>query len=225
MTTINLDELQKGYFVDGQVFETKADVEEYARKDIVTGAIKKLVKDVKNADWLYENRKAITACFKLDPIKQVAKEDREELQNGLNNAIAMVNAAELDKIAMKKFEFLIANADQLVKSFKWPTVKRLSKEEQAVKSAEMLTAIEGSNDALVAWLSTNSSSIVDAFNTGKVKRKVSDGALEGLAKYKLEVAKQKFEEGENITIKQAEILKAEGIEVPKERQYDPEAKK
>ena len=171
-----MSELQKGYLVDGQVFTTKAEAEEYMRIPQVKAALVELTEAEDSAEWILANKEAILESFKAGAIRRVSAAEKKEL------------ASALDKVTEG---FLNTHREAVIASFRWPTVSRDSNADELIKEAFMELCED--NEALADWLIANKDNLNAAFITGKPKREVSQKAIDALAKYRAEMAAQKAE--------------------------------
>jgi hypothetical protein len=173
---------------DGSVklFDTKQEAVVFLQRPKQTEAFKAFVGD--NADlitWLLDNRSEIEGAFESTKIKRVTKSEKKALEK----ALEAVKAAE-----DKAFAFLVDNAKAVVESFRWPSVKRGTDEEQAAMIRKAVMEVTGENAELSDWIIENKAAILEAYEAGAVKREVSPAAAAGLAKYRAEQAAKKAAE-------------------------------
>ena len=171
-----MSELKKGYLVDGRVFSTKSEAENYMRIPQVKAALTDLTEAEDSAEWIFNNKAAIFECYKAGSIRRVTKAEKAELKKALDEVTS---------------GFLNDYRDAIVESFRWPSVKREDSPEELVMAAFM--DLVEDNEDLAKWLIANKANIEAAFDTGKVKREVSPKAIEALAKYRADQAKAKAE--------------------------------
>lgn len=167
-------QIQSGFYVDGKVFATRAEAQNYLREPAVKAALLAAAGgDQAIADFLFTNEDEIQSAFETGTIRRVTKAERKKLQA----------AAELLKTNTDpKLKFFIENLDGLVESFRWPAVKRLKDEEKAVQVKASLVKLADENFA--DWVIANQAVILAAYGAGVEKREVSQKAIEGLAAYR-----------------------------------------
>ena len=188
-------DLQKGYIYDNQIFPTLAAVEDYQRKPKVMAALKKLIDDTPSEEWCYENRTTIIESFKVNNSRHFLKTEKAHLEKALKAVVAFgdVEFEDATMTGMQKdMAFLLEHWEQSLNTFKWPTVKKLPEEDQIVAVHAALNAIEGSSEELSTWIYENIEDLTVALDTAKVKREVSSKATDGLNKYRLLKAQEKF---------------------------------
>ena len=169
-----MTDLKRGYIVGDKVFKTKAEAEEHLREPVVLEALTTLASDdADSAKWLLENRDLIIATYRAGKIRRVSKAERKMLVTALEEITE---------------GFLFDHRAAVISSFRWPTVERGTDEAEATKTAFMEVCED--NEPLADWLIDNKDALIEAYNTGKPKREVSEKAKEGLAKFQ---AKRKAE--------------------------------
>ena len=173
---------------DGSVklFDTKAEAMEYLQRPKQTEAFKAFVGD--NPDlitWLLDNRGEVENAFESAKIKRVTKSEK----NALKKALDAIKAAE-----DKSFAFVVDNSEAILNSFRWPSVKRGSEEEQAAMIMKAVTEATGDNAELATWIVSNKDAILEAYEAGAIKREVSPQAAAGLAKWRAEQEAKKAAE-------------------------------
>lgn len=169
-----------------KLFDTKAQAMEFLQRPKQTEAFQSFVGD--NApliEWLLDNRTEIEGAFESAKIKRVTKSEK----NALKKALDAVKAAE-----DKNFVFLVENSEAVLNSFRWPSVKRGSEEEQAATIKKAIMALTGDNAELSDWIIANKTQILEAYEAGAVKREVSPQAAAGLAKWRAEQEAKKAAE-------------------------------
>lgn len=177
--------VQKFVTEDGKQFDTKAEAIDYLRKPLITAALNKVDGDNKElTDWLVENQDAVEGAFESTTIQRVTKAERAQLAKALE---AVVVAGD------KAFAFITTNKEHILDSFRWPSVKRGTKEEQAATVRGSLMQITGDNNELSDWLIANQTAVLDAFQAGIVKREVNPKAVDALAAYRAKQAARKAE--------------------------------
>lgn len=172
----------------GERFETKQEALDFMRRPKIKEALMKLTDGAEDlCDWLIDNQDVVENAVSTGTIRRVTKSERNKLQKALEHAVALND---------KKLDFLTENAEAIVETFRWPTVKRMTDEEKAVAARNTLltaTADEdgNGNEQLADYVIKNQEAILECYEAGKVKRKVSDKAMEALAKYRAEKAAEK----------------------------------
>jgi len=180
MTTSNI---KQAFVIDGQVFDTRAEATNFLRRPKIIEAL--LVVSKRNqelADWLLSNREVIEMAFETGTIRRVSKADK----NRLTKAVEAVKAS-----GNKDFAFVTENAAQIIESFRWPKVERMSPEEKETAARNTLVAASGGDEKLAKWIMENQESIMEAYKAGIVKRPVSEAATSGLAAYQAKRAAEK----------------------------------
>jgi hypothetical protein len=169
-----MSQIQQVFMYDGKTFETKAQVEAYIREPKIKEALMTLTQ--KNTDlvnWLMANREDIAGTFDSGKIARVTKSERKQLAKALD-AVADVKGAE----------FLKINAKAVLDSFRWPSVKRGTPEEQAAALQKSFMDMTENNTDLVAWIISSKDALLEAFEAGVEKRQVSPAASQALAEYR-----------------------------------------
>jgi hypothetical protein len=203
---MSIDGLEHGYLYDGKIFSSKADVEDYIRTPQIKEALGKMIEDEGSINWIVENRTDILDCFSVGTSRRVLKSERNQLQKALDEVI------ELDKVAdTKKLSFIAENAGAIHESFKWPAQKKLSQEETAVVIKNSLNAIDKSDADLTDFIVENVDDIKEAFDAGKIKRKVDPKATAGLEAYRRKRAAEKKANGEDLTAYEKGLLGDEEV--------------
>jgi hypothetical protein len=176
-----MSNIQSGFIVDGKIFATKAEAEEFVRGPKVKEALMILTgKNVDLSTWLIEKKDEILENYESGKIKRVTKQERKALGKALTAAV--------DLPACK---FLADNFDAIVDSFRWPSVKRGTAEEQAEQIRTNFADLAEGNEEMVKWLLTNKEQLLAAYEAGKEKRQVSEKAAAGLAAYREKKAAEK----------------------------------
>ena len=171
MTNPNM-QLQKGVMTsDGKWFATVTEARDYLRKPLIQAALRKVAGGDQNlADFLLENDDEILKAFEAGTVARVTKAERNKIKKGLDYLVT---------IADPRLRYLQENADAILESFRWPSVKRLTPEQKVEETKKMLTAISDANAA--AWIIANKDAIMSAYDEGVEKRPAPGG--DGLAKY------------------------------------------
>jgi len=176
-----MTQLQQAYVVDGKIFATKAEAQDYLRKPKVMEALNKLV-EADLAEWLYANQEGVESAFETGTIRRVTKADYKKL----DKALEVLASTEDTGLA-----FLRDNAENIRSSFRYPAVKRMSEEEKTFAAKNTLKVLTEDNDELVDWLLENREEVLSAYEAGVEKRAVSSAAAEGLAAYRAKKAAEK----------------------------------
>lgn len=169
-----------------RLFDTKAEALEFLQRPKQTEAFKAFVGD--NPDlitWLLDNRGEVESAFESAKIKRVTKSEK----NALKKALDAIKAAE-----DKAFAFVVEHSEAILNSFRWPSVKRGSEEEQAAMIMRAVTEVTGDNAELATWIVANRDAVLEAYEAGAIKREVSPQAAAGLAKWRAEQEAKKAAE-------------------------------
>lgn len=196
MTQAQNNVLRQGFMTpDGKVFDTKSEAMDYLRKPQKEAALNKL--NGNNAEltaWLLENEESISDTFESTKIQRVTKSEKKQLEKALEElAKAHATVAEDGTVSNvdKKYAFLIENREAIADSFRWPSVKRQSEEDQAATIKAGFMALTGDNVELVDWILGNKDAILEGFQAGVVKREVNPKAQDALAAYRAKKAAEK----------------------------------
>lgn len=185
---------------DGKQFDTKAEALDYLRRPLITAALNKVAPDNPElVDWLLANQEAVETNFESTKIKRVTKSEHKQLEKALE---AVASAGE------KSFAFITDNASAILDSFRWPSVKRGTEEEQAATIKNGFLALTGEpaeKPELTDWIIANKDAILEAYQAGVVKREVNPKAAEALAAYQ---AKKKAEKEAKAAAAAAQEAKA-----------------
>lgn len=171
MTSVNM-QLQKGVMThDGKWFATAAEARDYLRAPMIKAALKKVANgDANLADFLLEHEDEIQKSFEAGIVARVTKAERNKLKKALDHLVTITDS---------KLRFIQDNADAVLESFRWPSVKRLTAEEKAAATLAGLTALSDANAA--KWIIANKDAILDAYEAGIEKRAAPPAG--GLAEY------------------------------------------
>lgn len=168
---------------DGKTFESKADALNYLRRPKIQEALNVVTgKNAELSTWLLENQEVVEMAFETGTIRRVSKADSKALQKALDAIVESGN---------KAFAFVADNADAVLESFRWPSVKRMSEEEKTVAAVNTLTMHSEGNEKLAKWVVTNKDAILAAYEAGVEKRQVNPKAAEALAAYRAAKAAEK----------------------------------
>lgn len=183
---------------DGKTFETKTEAENHLRRPFKERVLTAVTGGGNPAlvDWLIDNEEAICDVYESTRVRRVTKAEKNRLIKALTSVTkAHATVAEDGTISgiEPAFAFLIENAHDIAESFRWPSVKRGTAEEQAATIRQnfmILTADEAGNgnSELSDWLIANKDAILEAYEAGKTKRQVSEKAAAGLAAYQAQRA-------------------------------------
>lgn len=182
---------------DGVIHDTKAAAMSHLRRPLKARVLNALNGDNQElTDWILDNEEAIGDAFQSTTIRRVKKSEYAQLEKAL---------AKIKETGDKAFGFVIENADAILESFRWPSVKRGTPEEQAATIKAAFMALTGDNAELADWLIANKDTILEAFEAGVEKRQVSEKAAAGLAAYRAKKAAEKqAKEAEEAAKKAAE---------------------
>lgn len=187
---------------DGQLFATRAEAMDHMRRPEKIKAFNAI--NGNNADlteWMLANEDAIQGVYESTKIQRVTKAEKAQLVKALDavtkaHATVTPGAAEGDAPVVtnveKAFAFIIENAAAIADSFRWPSVKRVSEEEQAASIRQGFLNMAGEDNAeLVDWLISSKEAVLAAYDAGIVKKEVNPKAAEALAKYRADKAAEK----------------------------------
>jgi len=179
-------EIKQSFVVDGKIFDTKAEAENFIRRPKVEAAMSKLTGGNKElTTWLVDNQEAVEMAFETGTIRRVTKVESNRLAKALE-ALGKIEGNPAIK-------FLQDNAAAIQDSFRWPSVKRMTAEEKTVAARNTLVAATEGNEDLAKWVLDNQAAVLEAYAAGIVKREVSPKATEALAAYRAKMAAQKAE--------------------------------
>lgn len=160
---------------DGVVHATKALAERHTRKPLIMAALLALCGGQKDlADAIYNKEEELQQAFESGKVRFVSKAERAELAKSLAAAKAVLPADN----------FLVKYSEEIEGSFKWPTAKRATEEEQKAAAFEAVDALFERAEGVAAWIVNEKDRILDAFKAGVEKRVVTDQAKQGLALYR-----------------------------------------
>ena len=177
-----MSEIQAGFIVDGKVFETKVEAQDYLRKPQVLSAMNEITSDSALSELLISNKESIIDAFSTGTIRRVTKADKKKM----NADFDTLEAAGLSL----KF-FTKENREDIINGFRYPAVQRMDAEAKAVKAKEMIVNLDGVSDELADWIVANSENIIKAYDAGKPKREIAPAAQEALEAYRARKAKEK----------------------------------
>jgi dsDNA-binding SOS-regulon protein len=168
---------------DGKQFDTKAEAQDHLRRPQIQAALANVTAgNAELSQWLLDNQDTVESAFDIGTIKRVTKSERNKL------AKAMEHLKTLDD---PKLAFVRENADAIVETFSWPSVKRMTDEQKAAAARNSLVAASDGNEELADWVVENKDRILEAFQAGKPKQTVNPKAAEALAAYRAKKAAEK----------------------------------
>jgi hypothetical protein len=173
--------------VDGKdmIFDSKQEALDYLRKPKVLEALKQIVGgDQQLANWLLDHQEQVEVAFESGAIKRVTKSEGKKLKEAMAH-ICEVMAGD------KKAAFVTENAEAIVESFRWPSVKRMTDEEKSVVARNTLVAASEGNKELAEWIIANKDAVLGCYEAGIEKRQVNPKAAEALAAYRAKKAAEK----------------------------------
>ena len=177
--------IQAAFVVDGKVFASKEEAQNYIRRPKILAALNAVTGgNTELNEWLVENQERVEIAFESGTIKRVTKQEAKKLSDALDH-IASVLADD------KKAAFVVENISAIKDSFRWPSVKRMSEEEKATAARNTLVAASEGNEELAQWIIENKTAILEAFQAGVEKRQVNPAAAEALAAYRAKKAAEK----------------------------------
>lgn len=191
---------------DGTMFDTKAEAIDHGRRPLITAAMTAVTGgNAELTDWLVKNQEAVETAFESGTIKRVSKSEKAKLEKALD---AIVEAGN------PKFAFVADNKDDILKSFRWPSVTRMEPEEKVAAATAALVAASADaeagtpgNEELANWIVSNKDAVLAAYDAGVVKREVSPKAIAGLAAYREEQARRKAAAAEGKPVEATETKK------------------
>jgi dsDNA-binding SOS-regulon protein len=189
--------LKQGYqTADGKIFDTKKEALDYLRRPQKEAALNKLTNNAELTSWLLENEEAVESIFESTKIRRVTKMEKKHLETAMDKLVhAHATVAEDGAVSNieKGFAFLVENASAIVESFRWPSVKRGTDEEQAATIKNGFLELTGKNEELSVWLIENKDAVLEGFQAGIVKQDVPQKTKDALAAYQAKRAAQKAE--------------------------------
>lgn len=193
--------IQQGFMTpDGKVFATKSEAVDHIRRPLKTEALLKIAgaDNGELVEWLIDNQESIEATFESTKIRRVTKSEKKQLEK----ALEAVKAA-----GDKAFGFIIENAEAIADSFRWPSVKRGTEEEQAATIKAGFMVMTENNSDLSDWIIANKEAVLEAYQAGVVKKQLAPNAAKGLAEYQ---AKKRAEKAAAEAAKAAATEAAQG---------------
>jgi hypothetical protein len=171
---------------DGKVFESKAEAQTHIRRPKILAAMLPVVDgNAEIANFLIDQREGIETALEAGTIKRVTKSDTNKLQKALD---------ALKELGNSKLSFITDNADAILASFRWPSVKRMDDAEKEAAAVASLTVLCEGNAELAAYIYSKREGVVTSFSAGVEKRQVNPAAAEALAKYHAERKAKKLAE-------------------------------
>ena len=175
-----MSDVKQAFIVDGKIFETKAEVQDYIRRPKIKAALFPITKDEELTEWLINNQDAVSDSFETGTIRRVSKGDKAKLEKALSALEGVAGA-----------EFLFENSQAVMESFRWPTQKRLNDDEKNEAIRIALSAIPETNEQLVQWIMDNRAEVLAGYEAGIEKRPPSEKAMDALAAYRARKAEEK----------------------------------
>jgi len=190
-----MSEIKSAFVVDNKTFDTKAEANAYLRRPAILNALNEVTEsDEELSEWLLENRDTVESAFEVGTVRRVKQAERNKISRGLEVVAEAVKEGTINNT--QDMQFLVENADQLVDTFRWPKVKRLTEEEKALQAKNTLMKATENNEDLAVWITQNQESITGAYSAGKPKREVSPKAIKALEEYRAKQAAAKAKEAE-----------------------------
>ena len=183
-------QIQSGFVTpDGKVFKTRKEADDHLRIPAIKEALAGITDSAELVDWLISVRDELSDAFGSSKVRRVVQKDRTQLQKALQ-------AVSEEMSENSDVKFLLDNANAIVNSFRWPTVPRDEESQAALLNDAVASVVAGEDDEevdadMVAWLIANREGLLAAFEAGKVKREVSQAAIDGLAAYRKRQAEAK----------------------------------
>jgi succinate dehydrogenase flavin-adding protein (antitoxin of CptAB toxin-antitoxin module) len=172
---------------DGQTFDNKADAEDHMRRPKKLAALMALTsQNDELANWLLTEQEAVENAFDTGTIRRVSKTERNKLKTAFDRVKELAPAETTQKL-----NFLVEHADDILESFRWPTVKRMTDEEKATAAKNTLMGASDNNEDLSNWVLAHKDGILEAYKAGIVKREVNPNAKAALAAYREKKAAEK----------------------------------
>lgn len=169
--------LPDGTIVEAQVI-TKTEANNIKRMPMVLKALTTVCGNDKDvAKFLADNMEDVIGAFDAGKIRRVSKSDKRKVRQAIE---AAVKATE----GMASAKFLADNAEHIIESFRWPSVKKMTPEEQAAEVVKALAELADNNTDLANWIVANKVAIFAAFDTGVEKRQPPAGNGDALAEYR-----------------------------------------
>jgi hypothetical protein len=175
---------------DGTRFDNKADAADYLRKPKVMTALNAITNSSEELNnWIYEHQEFLEEVFASGTIQRVTKSEKKSIEKAFELLATVENLP-------KPCAFLLENAGAFKDSFRWPAVKRMDPEEKNTLIFKSLMGATENRKDLAEWLIEKKDAIFEAFESGKIKREVSEKALNGLQLYRDKKAAEKLEKEE-----------------------------
>ena len=165
---------------DGQggvkYFSSKKEAQDFLRLPKVTSALMAVTdNNTQLTEWLIENQETVEIAFETGTIRRVTKSEL----NTLTKEMKILT----EEIANPKLAFINKNAQAIIESFRWPSVRRMTAEEKETAAKNTLVAICDQED-LAVWVIAHKDEILASYAAGIVKRVVTPQATSGLAAYR-----------------------------------------
>jgi hypothetical protein len=167
---------------DGSTFKTRQEAVDHIRIPQVRSALMPITKGNEElVQWLIDNQDEVAGAFDAGAIRRVSKKDRKKLE------------ADFEAISKSELEipFVRENMEQIIESFRWPTVKRMKDEEKDLAARNGLMVVTDNNEEVTSWIMDHKDAVLEAFEAGKIKRQMSDTAKVALEAYRAKKAAEK----------------------------------
>jgi hypothetical protein len=160
---------------DGRVFDTKAEAQTHIRRPKILAAMLAVVdNDNDIANFLIDQREGVETAFDAGTIKRVSKSDSSKLQKALEHAASLNDS---------KLGFITENAEAILASFRWPSVKRMDDAEKETAAVTSLGVLCEGNTELATYIYSKREGITEAYSAGVEKRQVNPAAKAALEAY------------------------------------------
>jgi hypothetical protein len=160
---------------DGRVFESKDEARNHIRRPKILAAMLAVVdNDESIANFLIDQREGVETALEAGVIKRVTKAESKKLE------AALAAAKELNN---PKLAFITENAEAILGSFRWPSVKRMDDAEKEAEAVKSFTVLCEGNTELAQYIYARREGITAAYSAGIEKRQVNPAAAAALAKY------------------------------------------
>ena len=181
-----MSQVQKAYVVDGKIFASKKEADEYLARPRIVEAMNAVTENNEElTQWLVDNQEDVEASFDHGTIRRVKNSERKKLESALEH---------LETLDDPKLKFLIDNTSAISESFRWPKVRRMNDEEKAVAAKNSLVGLTEGDDELADWIVEHRDRVLAAYTEGKPEREVSEKAQAALAEWRKKKAAEKAAE-------------------------------
>lgn len=177
-------QIQAGFIVDGQIFKTRQEANDYIRRPKILAALNKITKNNdKLSAFLIDKEDEIGKAFEAGVVSRVTKSERNKLDRAMDHLVSLNDP---------KLAFLSENKEAVVSSFRWPAVKRMDEAEKAAETRAALVAL--AEEQVADWIIANKDAILEAFNAGIEKREINQKAVDALAAHRAMKEQEKKDE-------------------------------